>query len=431
LHGAGLAAASERPAFGGGEGSLADTLKGRVAGALVWTTDQMEPGRGKRQVTTNDMYLGDIQRHLGRQMAEARPRYAFRAYFVEDEDLAGPEVVLQKPKHGLFVAFSEAFIVARDANWARTYVSAREIDGWRAEPILGTVKGKQAPGFRFGRPPLGPDSQVCVMHPEIHDGQASHARIREFVVGTFNGEEQAGPGQRDTPGIPKTAVVRLAAPTSQPFDVRTPPLDADARLVLAPGEEVLYQGRHPVSVMRNEVVAFGAAWQSMPVPASAAEVWVTTRRVAVVWKEWAGDESSGVLAERWRHAGFADEALRVTVAVAQLAYAWVESVLGGGESQQQPSLEFQAYDRFMLVRLRLLGFEPSQRQRLMREAARAIAAYRLASDATVPADARAVLEATAAGQPTVAELDWGQRIYLPSSYRIGRDPASLDAAATG
>ena len=61
----------------------------------------------------------------------------------------------------------------------------------------------------------------------------------------------------------------------------------------------------------------------------------------------------------------------------------------------------------------------------MREAASAVATYRLATDDTVKPEERATLLPISEGQPTVDKLDWGLGIALPSSYNIGRDPASM------
>jgi hypothetical protein len=245
-------------------------------------------------------------------------------------------------------------------------------------------------------------------------------------VSAFNGEEQAGPGQLDTSGNVQTALLRLVSlPATASDDVRNPPLDAEGQLVLAEGESILFRGHHRCEALRNEPVAFGKQWRTSPGPATPADVWITNLRVAVSWKDWSGDPSATQLGERRRRAGFS-VAEQDSVAVAgQLMAAWIAYIFAG---RSDSSLEFQAGDRGMTVRLKLLGIEPAEAERLMREAALAVAAYRLATDETVKPEESATLLPISEGHPTVEKLDWGLGIALPSSYRIGRDPASLPSA---
>ena len=45
---------------------MGDSLRDRIAHALLWTTEEIQPGRGKAQVRIHSMYLDDIQRHTRR-----------------------------------------------------------------------------------------------------------------------------------------------------------------------------------------------------------------------------------------------------------------------------------------------------------------------------------------------------------------------------
>ena len=113
------------------------------------------------------------------------------------------------------------------------------------------------------------------------------------------------------------------------------------------------------------------------------------------------------------------------VVAAHLTAAWLSNIFVG---RSEGSLEFQASDRGMQVRLRLLGFESTEAERLLREAAAAVATYRLATDDTVTSEESATLGTIRDSQAPVEALDWGLGIALPSSFRIGRDPASLEGA---
>lgn len=396
---------------------MAERLRDRVARALVWTTDQIESGRGKSQVRVMDMYLGDIQKHLGRSIPDALPRYALRID-VAEEDLGGPEVVLGKKRSGLFVLTEDGFLLARDAGWARTLTEGFQLEGCRAEPVACIVKGKKTAGFRItGRSP-----GLIALDPAIGGGSDSQARIRDRIVSTFNGEVQASPDQRGSSGYAQTALPRLVSlPSTTSEDPCNPPLDEEGQLVLDAGELILYKGEHRCEALRNEPVAYGRQWRVTLGPATPADVWITNRRVAVCWKDWSGDPSAAQLIERYRRAGFVEAAEESAAVAAQLMVAWVAYVYVG---RTDNSLEFQASDQGMWVRLKLCGVEPAEAERLMREAAVAVASYRLATDDTVKLEETEALQPVANGQPTVEELDWGLSISLPSSYRIGRDPAS-------
>lgn len=400
---------------------MADTLRDRVAAALVWTTDQIEQGRGKSQRRIMDMYLGDIQRHLGRSIPDELPRYALRVACVED-DPGGPEVAADKTRSGLFVITANVAFFSKDEGWARTFTSGFELAGCRAEPVTCSIKGRRSAGFRV----TGAKRGVFALDPAIAGREGGQTRVRDRIVSTFNGEEQAGPGERDTSDSVQTAVVRLVSVPSTSPDVRNPPLDAEGRLVLAPGELILYQGRHEVTAPRHEPVAFGNAWHTAPGPAAPAEVSITNRRIAASWMDWSGDPSSGHLIDRRRRAGFSEEDDGQMVVAAQLTAAWISNIYFG---RSESSLEFQASDRGMQVRLRLLGFGSTEAERLMREAAAAVASYRLATDETVTPEESATLGMIRDGQASAKELSWGLGIDLPSSFKIGRDPASVDGAA--
>ena len=216
--------------------SCGDTLRDRVARALVWTTDQIESGRGKSQIRIMDMYLGDIQKHLGRRIPNEMPRYALRVECVED-DPGGPEVAVDKTRSGIFVIMANVFVVSHDMSWARTLTNGFELDGCRAEPVTCSIKGRRSAGFRV----TGRVRSLFAFDPAIAGRDGIQERIRDRIVSTFNGEEQAGPGQRDTSGSVQTAVLRLVSVPGTSSDVRNPPLDGEGRLVLAPGESILYR----------------------------------------------------------------------------------------------------------------------------------------------------------------------------------------------
>jgi hypothetical protein len=364
------------------------------------------------------MYLGDLQKHLGRHIVDPQPRYALRIELVEN-DPGGTEVTVDKKHSGLFVLTENAFLLAHSAGWGFTRAQGFRLEGCRAEPVACTVKGKKTTGFRI----TGRESALIALDPAIVGRGYSQAKIRDRIVSTFNGEEQAGPGQRDTSGNVQTAVPRLVSlPTTTSDDVRNPPLDEEGQLVLAKGESILYRGQHKCDALRNEPVAYGKQWRASPGPETPADVWITNRRVAVSWKEWAGDPSATQLIERRRRAGFPEEEQGSLTVAAQLMAAWIAYVFVG---RSDSSLQFQAVDAGMPIRLELFGVESAEAERLMREAAIAIATHRLATDDTVKPEESATLRPIADGQPTVEELDWGLGIALPSSYRIGRDPASL------
>lgn len=399
---------------------MADNLKDRVARALVWTTDQIESGRGKRQPRICDMYLGDIQKHLGKRIPDALPRYALRIEVVED-DTGGPEVVVANKRPGLFVLTEDAYILARDLSWARTHTGASELDGCRAEPVSCMVKDKMTSGFRI----TGRESMLIALDPAIAGQGYSQEKIRDRIVSTFNGEKQASRGQLDTSGNVQTALPRLVLlPSASSEDVRNPPLDGEGQLVLDQGESVIYQGEHKCEALRNEPVAYGRPWRTMPGPETPADVWITNRRVAVAWKDWSSDPSAAVLIERRREAGFPDEEQESTVAAAQLTAAWIGYVFVGNSDS---SLEFQASDQGMLVRLKILGVDFPEAERVMRETAVAVAVYRLATDDTLKSDETGMLSPIADGEATAEQLDWGLGIPLPSGFKIGRDPASQPA----
>jgi len=398
---------------------VADTLRDRVARALVWTTDQIESSRGKSQVRIMDMYLGDIQKNLGRSTPDELPRYALRVEFVED-DPGGSEVAVDKTRSGIFVITTNVCLVSNDIGWARTFTYGFELDGCRAEPVACSIKGRRSAGFRV----TGRKSGLFALDPAIAGREGSQARIRDRIVSTFNGEEQAGPGKRDTSGSVQTAVLRLVSvPGTSSIDVRNPSLDAQGRLVLAQDESILYEGQHKVEVLRNEPVAFGNAWRTMPGPATPAEVWVTNRRVAVSWMEWSDDPAARHLMDRRRRAGFSEADDGHLAVTAHLTAPWISYIFVG---RSESSLEFQAIDRDMAVRLRILGLEHAEAERLMREAAAAVATHRLGTDATVTPEEHATLSAIRDGQASIEQLDWGLAIKPPSYYKIGRDPASLE-----
>ncbi|HUY10046.1 MAG TPA: hypothetical protein VMW80_11500 [Candidatus Dormibacteraeota bacterium] len=402
---------------------MADSLKERVARALVWTTDQIEPGRGKAQPRVSDMYLGDIQKHLGARIPQGLPRYALRIELAEN-DPGGPEVDVGKKWSGLFVLTEDAYLLANNLGWGRTQTRGFELADCRAEPVTCTVQGKKTFGFRI----TGRHRGLIALDHAIPGKGYSQAKIRDRIVSTFNGEEQAGPGQRDTSGMVQTALSRLVSiPATHSEDVRNPPLDADGQLVLADGESLLYRGQHRCEVLRNEPVAYGPAWHKTPAPSGPADVWVTSQRVAISWKDWSSDPSATVMIERRRRAGFPKDEQNSSAVAGHLIGPWISYVFVG---RSDSSVEFQALDVDMMVRLRVLGLQPAEAERLMHQAAVAVATCRLASGDSLKPEAESTLRRIADGEPTVGQLDWGLGIEMPASYRIGRDPASLPVDAS-
>jgi hypothetical protein len=397
---------------------MADSLRDRVARALVWTTDEIEPGRGKRQPRVCDMYLGDIQKHLGRRIPDELPRYAFRFELIED-DPGGSEVTAGKTRSGLFVLTEESYVLARDGGWGRTLTQGFARAGNQAEPVTCTVKGKRAFGLRI----VGADSWLIALDPAISGKGYRQAKIRDRLVSAFNGEVQAGPDKSDTTGNVQTAVPRLLSlPSETSRDIRNPPLDEDGQLVLGVDESILYRGQHRCKGLRNEPVAYGSAWRPTPCPEGLGEVWITDRRVAVAWHSWQSDPSAAPLSERFINAGFDDPREGVEAVGGQLTAAWIGYVFVG---RSESSLEFQAVDLGMPVRLQIFDVDSAEAERLMKEVAAAVATYRLATDDSVNSEERQSLDETAHGRPAIEDLDWGLRVELPSSFSIGRDPASL------
>jgi hypothetical protein len=362
------------------------------------------------------MYLDDIQRHSRRGDAgEAYPRYAFRVWYVP-EDAGGSEVSASKKFDGIFALTDDEFVVARDYGWARTIVEGGLTSGCQAEPVIVSVKGKKVAAFRI----TGSANGLYAMDPAIGTG-ATRVEIRNCVVGRINGEVQAAPGERDIPGPGRSAVVRLVGEIDS-ADLRNPVLDAHGLLKMRPGEECLYYDRHDIVIMRNEAVAYGSAWQTMPSCSSPAEVWVTNRRIAVSWPDWSADPVSTLMVERRRRAGYRDEGKGLAVA-GHLTWAWISDIFVGTDKPPgKSSLEFQATDRDTVVRIRILGLHPGSAESLLPKTAASVAAYRIETDDSLTAEERATLASIRDGRAQVEDLSWGKQISLPSSYLIGRDP---------
>lgn len=404
---------------------MADKLRDRVAAALIWTTEQIEGHSdkigAKLQTRAADVYLGNIEQHLGGRFANELPRYVSRIAYVEN-DPGGSNVSVDKTRDGLCAVTGNVFMFSHDLGWARTFTNFLEIDDdVRAEPVACTIKGNATAAFRLV---AGSDSLLFALNPLIVGSQWRQAMVRDWIVAGFNGEQQAAPGQKDAPAGSQAALVRLVTVPSSADDVRNPPLDADGRLVLADGETVIYQGRRSVDASRRVPAAFDGGWHQTPVPAAPAEMWITNRRVAVVWEYWKEDPVAGALDQRRRLAGFAERDDGRFVACAQLTWAWVSYVFF---NRSDGALQFQAPDQGMTqVRLIVPGFEAAEGERLLREAAASVAAYRLETDDAVDADAREALTKIRDGQAPLEELDCAGAFSLPSAFRIGRDPASLN-----
>src|SRR4051812_16617501 len=116
---------------------MATNLRGRVAAALAWTSDQIESGRGKWQVRIMSLYLDEIQKHLGRRIPDALPRYAVSVELPE-EDPGSSEVVVGKKHGALFALTEDAFLLSRDAGWGRTHTQGVGLEGCRAEAVTCT-----------------------------------------------------------------------------------------------------------------------------------------------------------------------------------------------------------------------------------------------------------------------------------------------------
>lgn len=74
------------------------------------------------------------------------------------------------------------------------------------------------------------------------------------------------------------------------------------------------------------------------------------------------------------------------------------------------------------MRIRILGLHPGAAESLLPKAAASVAAYRVETDDSLTAEERATLVSIRDGRAEVEDLSWGKTIWLPSSFKIGRDP---------
>ncbi len=404
---------------------MADSVRARVANSLVWTTDQIQSGRGQAQVRIHAMYLDDLQKKARVSLDKFVPRYVLRVLYVE-EDPGGAVVEITKSRSGILGLLDNAIFVARNYSLARTIVEDISLEGSRAEPVTASVKGVQSAAFRV----IGRKNKLYVLDPAIGGGTAKQTAMRNRIVSRINGEIQAGPTIPETKGPVWNAVPRLIDPQDRFNDPRSPMLDGNGQLVLTDGEHVLYSGRHPIAISRNEQTAYGGgAWKSTVAYTIPADLWITDRRVAVQWRDWRQDSSSSLMIERRRQAGFPDAASEESSVAGQLSWAWIASIFVNNDATDPgpTSLEFQASDNGVLIRFRILGTRAEEARRLSRAASAAVALYRLSTDNTVTDEERSTLEAISQGNPTINQLDWGEQIVLPSSFKIGQDPQSLNS----
>jgi len=392
---------------------MTTNLRSRVADALYWTTELMQKGKGSSRVRRATTQLDDIQKFLGGRIPDELPKFAFCIDRVVD-DPGGAEVGAGKTQFGLFVLGSTCFIESHFLKLGFAITEGFAFGDSRAEQVTVSVKGKPYSGFRV----IGSGEGLYVLDTGLVGTDGSKARIRDLIVFFINGETQIGPSE-ETLKVPGSAIVRLVSVANDFRDVRNPPLDDERVLKLDDQEIVLYEGQHAVRVCRHIQVAFGSPWPDSPAPTSPASVWITDRRVAVVWRDWTTDSAAKTLSERHRRAGFSPNANEPIVAASQLTYAWISNVFFG---KAEESLEFQATDVDMPVRIRILGFGEGERR--LPEVAAAIANFRLTSDGTVDPTDRETLTLIGRNQTAPIELSWGIQFPIPSSFLIGRDGAS-------
>jgi len=395
---------------------VAESIRDRVAQALFWTTEQLEPGRGRSQVRIYSMYLDDIQKHTRRgDVTRVYPRYAFRAWYLP-EDTGGSDVSVEKKQDGISALLDEEFLVARNHSLIRTIVEGGTLVGCQAEPVTAFVKATKVAAFRI----TGAEKGLYALDPAI-GSENKQTEFRDRIVARIDGEVQAEAGEPDISGPGRSAVMRLMG-HAESSDLRNPRLDASGILEMSIGEECLYHSRHQVIVSRSESTAYGSAWQEMPGLSIPAEVWITSRRVAASWPDWSQDAASTVMVDRRRLAGYPDVHQGGAVA-GHFSWAWISQIFVGNNERSPgvSSLEFQATDRLTLVRIRIIGLESLEAERLMREAAASVAAYRTQTDETLTAEDRTALGLIEKGRAEVEQLSWGKSIVLPSNFKIGRD----------
>ena len=122
---------------------MADSVRARVANSLVWTTDQIDPGRGKAQVRIHAMYLDDLQKRTRGSLDQFVPCYVLRVLYVE-EDPGGSTVEITKSRSGILGLLVDAIFVARNYTLTRTIVEDLSLRGMRAEPVAASVKGMRS-----------------------------------------------------------------------------------------------------------------------------------------------------------------------------------------------------------------------------------------------------------------------------------------------
>jgi hypothetical protein len=372
------------------------------------------------------MYLDEVQRRVRVSLDEFAPLFVLRILYVE-VDPGGTVVEIANSRSGILGLFDDAILVVRNFRIARTIFEEVSLKGLRAEAVSVSINGARSAAFRV----LGQENGLYVLDPHIGGGTAKQDAMRDRIVSRINGEIQAGPTAPETVGPFWNAIPRLISRRDQFNDPRSPALDEKGQIVLGDGERVLFSGRRAIVVYRNVQTGYvlrGGPWKPMTTCTNPAELWITDRRVVFQWRDWNLDSSSSVMIERRQRGGFSDEAPGELSVAGQLTWAWISSIFVN-ENASDPgptSLEFQARDNGVLLRLGILGVSGEESHRISREAAAAVAMYRLSTDDTVTNEERSVLETASQGQPTVNELEWGEQIILPSSFKIGQDTQSLN-----
>jgi hypothetical protein len=207
---------------------------------------------------------------------------------------------------------------------------------------------------------------------------------------------------------------------------RIPTLTGAGGLQTESNEGILYSGRHRVLVARDTrdgaqqvVVEFGRP----------AEVLVSGRRIAYVWRELHRDRSAGSFFERRielplleRDPGFGK-----LTAAGHVRVQWMGAIF---THKREGRLQINMVHDNQVHFLTLSDFEsPARTLAVMREVASRAAAERLLSRKGIKSDERAVLERISRKEEDPVDVGWGLMYPLAGLAEVGHHYPDPDAGA--
>ncbi|MEA2412830.1 MAG: hypothetical protein QOC77_3391 [Thermoleophilaceae bacterium] len=205
-----------------------------------------------------------------------------------------------------------------------------------------------------------------------------------------------------------------------------PELSADAKIDLEESERVRYRGRHAVEITAE----LNGRITSVFKLAKPAEVLITTRRIAYVWRDVLSDPLAGSFYERRIMARVLERELGKIVFAGHVRHQWVAAVAAGkptGLTTKTSRLQINMQHGDAVHYLLVAGLTPAKALDVARVLAADVADGRLAGRRDLGPEQEDVLRALAGQKARPRALDWGSAYHLPGGMKVSFDYPSADS----